>query len=161
MGARGWFWPAAIVSLLVSGAAANIGFMIVANRDQSFAVEPDYYRKAVDWDRRMAQEARNAELGWGATASLEPRRGDHARLVARITDREGRPLTGATVTVEAFASARANRMATVTLTPETTPGAYAATLDGARPGLWELRLRVVRGEQVFTRTLDQDLAAVR
>ncbi len=81
--------------------------------------------------------------------------------MARIADRDGRPLTGATVTVEAFASARANRMATVTLTPETTPGAYAATLDGARPGLWELRLRVVRGEQVFTRTLDQDLAAAR
>ena len=79
MSAKGWFWPAVIVGLLLSGAAANIGFMIVANRDQSFAVEPDYYRKAVDWDRRMAQETRNAELGWGATASLEPRPGGHAR----------------------------------------------------------------------------------
>ena len=158
---RGMWWPISLAGVLATTVAANIWVAVIANDDPSFAIEPDYYRKAVDWDRRMAQEARNAELGWGATASLEPQRGGHARLVARITDREGRPLTGATVTVEAFASARANRMATVTLTPETTPGAYAATLDGARPGLWELRLRVVRGEQVFTRTLDQDLAAAR
>ena len=55
MATKGWYWPVVIVSLLVGGAAANIGFMIVANRDPTFAVEPDYYRKAVDWDRTMAQ----------------------------------------------------------------------------------------------------------
>ena len=72
MAAKGWYWPVAIVGLLVGGAAANIGLMIVANRDATFAVEPDYYRKAVDWDRTMAQEARNVELGWRVSAQLEP-----------------------------------------------------------------------------------------
>ena len=70
MAAKGWYWPVAIVGLLVGGAAANIGFMIVANRDATFAVEPDYYRKAVDWDRAMAQEARNVELGWRADGAV-------------------------------------------------------------------------------------------
>ena len=161
MAAKGRYWPVAIVGLLVSGAAANIGFMVVASRDATFAVEPDYYRKAVDWDRAMAQEARNVELGWRVSAELEAGAGGRARLVARVTDREGRPVSDATVVVEAFPSARAREIASVTLAPAGAAGAYTATLPGARPGLWELRLRVTRGAQVFTRTLSQDLAAVR
>jgi nitrogen fixation protein FixH len=161
VGAKGWYWPVGIVGLLVSGAAANIGFMIVANRDASFAVEPDYYRKAVDWDRTMAQEARNAELGWRVSARLEPIDGGRARLVARVADRDGRPVTDAAVVAEAFPSARARDIASFTLAPAGPDGAYVVTLTRARPGLWELRLRVTRGEQVFTRTLSQDLAVAR
>ena len=161
MAARGWYWPVAIVSLLVGGAAANIGFMIVANRDATFAVEPDYYRKAVDWDRTMAQEARNLEMGWRVSTELEPIDGGRARLVARVADRDGRPVTGAAVVVEAFPSARARDIASFTLAPAGPAGAYAATLAHGRPGLWELRVRVTRGEEVFTRTLSQDLAAAR
>ena len=85
MAAKGRYWPVAIVGLLVSGAAANIGFMVVASRDATFAVEPDYYRKAVDWDRAMAQEARNVELGWRVSAQLEAGDGRRARLVARAS----------------------------------------------------------------------------
>jgi nitrogen fixation protein FixH len=161
MAAKGWYWPVAIVGLLVGGAGANIGFMIVANRDATFAVEPDYYRKAVEWDRTMAQEARNAELGWQVSARLEPIDGGRARLVARVAARDGRPVTGAAVVVEAFPSARARDIASFTLTPAGPDGVYAVTLVRARPGLWELRLRVTRGAEVFTRTLSQDLAAAR
>jgi len=159
--AKGWYWPVVIVSLLVGGAAANIGFMIVANRDATFAVEPDYYRKAVEWDRTMAQEARNVELGWRVSAQLEPIDGGRARLVARVADHDGRPVTGAGVVVEAFPSARARDIASFTLAPAGPAGAYAATLAHGRPGLWELRVRVTRGGEVFTRTLSQDLAAAR
>ena len=161
MAAKGWYWPVAIVGLLVSGAAANIGFMIVANRDATFAVEPDYYRKAVDWDRTMAQEARNVELGWRVSARLEPIDAGRAQLVAWVADRDGRPVADAVVVVEAFPSARAREITSFTLAPAAPDGAYAVTLTRARPGLWELRLRVTRGEQVFTQTLSQDLAAVR
>ena len=41
-------------------------------------------RKAVDWDRTMAQEARNVELGWQVSTQLEPIDGGRARLVARV-----------------------------------------------------------------------------
>ena len=161
MAAKGWYWPVAIVALLVGGAAANIAFMIVANRDATFAVEPDYYRKAVDWDRTMAQEARNVELGWQVSARLEPVDGGRARLVARVADRDGHPVSDAAVVVEAFPSARARDIASFALAPAGPDGTYAVMLTRARPGLWELRLRATRGEQVFTRTLSQDLAAAR
>jgi nitrogen fixation protein FixH len=161
MSARGWYWPVLIVALLVGGAGANIAFMIVANHDPSFAVEPDYYRKAVDWDRSMEQEARNAKLGWQVSAVLEPGAKGRARLVVQVRDRAGAPLTGSTVAVEAFPSARAREIATFALVPAGEAGVYAVTLPRARPGLWELRLRVARGDVVFTHTLSQDLAATR
>jgi nitrogen fixation protein FixH len=159
--ARGWYWPVIVVALLVGGAGANIGFMIVANRDASFAVEPDYYRKALEWDQVMAQEARNAELGWTVSARLGRTGAGAARIVAAVRDRAGAALGGATVTVEAFPSARAREIASLTLEPTTDAGVYAAALPSGRPGLWELRLRVSRSGEVFTRTLSQDLAAAR
>lgn len=161
MGARGWAWPVVIVALLVASAGANIAFMIVANGDATFAVEPDYYRKAVEWDRTMAQEARNAELGWTVSARLEPADAGRARLFALVRDRAGAALTGADVRVEAFPSARAREIASVALEPARGAGVYTGLLPSARPGLWELRVRVTRDAEVFTRTITQDLAATR
>jgi len=109
----------------------------------------------------MAQEARNATLGWRVSARLEPAAAGRARLVALVQDRGGVPVTGAAVAVEAFPSARAREIATFALAPADGAGVYAVTLPRARPGLWELRLRVARGAELFTRTLSQDLAAAR
>jgi nitrogen fixation protein FixH len=157
MKSKGWYWPLVVVGLLAGGVGANVGLMLVAMGDASFAVEPDYYRKALDWDRTMAQEARNAELGWSVSTRLERgARPAEARLVARLTDRAGAPLGGARVAVEAFPSARASQVVSATLDPQGN-GVYAAGLPAGRPGLWELRIRVTRGADVFTRTVSQDL----
>ncbi len=159
-GGRGWYWPLIIIALLVAGAGANIGFMLVATGDATFAVEPNYYQKALHWDETMAQEARNAALGWSVTVAFvgAPQPG-RVKLVARVNDRAGHAVRGAHVGVEAFHGARASQVLAATLSPDST-GGYAATLPLARPGLWELRLRVERGDEVFTRTLVQDLARV-
>lgn len=157
MKGKGWYWPLVVIGLLAGGAGSNVWLMLVATGDASFAVEPDYYRKALDWDRTMAQELRNVELGWSVSARLERAgRPGQARLAARVTDRAGAPLGGARVTVEAFASARASRIVSATLDPEG-DGVYAASLPAGRPGLWELRVRVTRGADVFTQTISQDL----
>jgi nitrogen fixation protein FixH len=157
----GWPWPLAIVVLLVSGVGSNIAFMVVASGDASFAVERDYYRKALDWDRTMAQEAANAALGWAVSAEFEGGAPPgETRLVARVVDRAGAPVPGAQVAVEAFASARAAEVFSAALEPRS-DGLHSATLPSARPGLWEIRLRVRRGEEVFTQIISRDLPAAR
>jgi nitrogen fixation protein FixH len=156
-GPRGWFWPALVGALLIGGVGANVGLMVAATRDPSFAVERDYYRKALHWDETMAQEATNAALGWSVAVAVEPAEvPGRARIRARVADREGRPVTGARVAVEAFPSARASHVLSLVLPPDA-GGGYAATLELERPGLWELRFRVERDGQVFTRTLVRDL----
>ncbi len=150
-----------IVALLVGGAGANVGLMLVATGDASFAVEPRYYEKALRWDETMAQEARNRALGWSIAVAFDgaPRPGQ-VELAARVNDRRGHAVEGARVGVEAFHSARASHVLTATLGPEAT-GRYSAMLPLDRAGLWELRLRVERGGEVFTQTLVQELAVER
>ena len=158
MTARGWMWPAALAGLLAASAAGNIAFMIVANRDASFAVERDYYKKAVEWDRAMAQQAANAELGWQATARLEPTAGGTARLVVRLRDAAGAPLDGAAVEAEAFASARARDVHALVLDSQG-GGVYGGTLPTPRSGVWEVRVVVTRDGRRFTQVLHDELRA--
>ncbi len=154
---RGWGWPLGMAALLVGGAAANIGLLLAAVSDASFSVERDYYRKALAWDETMAEESRSAALGWSVTARLEPAtEPGQARLVARVTDRAGAAVEGATVAVEAFHNARASQVVTARLAP-TGAGGYAAALPLRRPGLWELRLRITRGREVFALTTAAEL----
>jgi nitrogen fixation protein FixH len=158
---RPWVWPVGLALALSASAGINIGFMIVANRDASFAVEPDYYRKGLEWDRTMAQEDTNRALGWGvAVAGERASLPGRLRLVARLTDRAGRPLDGAAVTVEARHGARAAEPVGGVLRSDG-GGRYAAELPLARPGLWELRFDVRRGGDLFTARISADLPGRR
>jgi len=153
----GRWWPFIIVGLLAGGAGANIGLMVVATRDRSFAVEPDYYQKALRWDETMAQEARNQALGWTATVAFErSARPGEAKVTALVDDRAGHPVEGARVAVETFHAARARHVVTGALAPEAA-GRYSAVLALDRPGLWEVRLRVERGDETFTAKLLEEL----
>jgi nitrogen fixation protein FixH len=69
-----------------------------------------------------------------------------------LRDRNGAPLPGAAVTVEAFHNARAGQIVTASLS-DAGDGLYRAQVPIARSGLWELRFRAVRGAHVFTRTV--------
>ena len=137
-------WPVGIAAIRGATVAANLVVMRVANDDPSFAVEPDYYRRAVGWDSTMAQARASAALGWRVTPAVTPLvAGAPATVTLAITDRDGAPVTGAAVAVEALFNARANDRHTATL-PEVAPGRYAAPLPLAWAGDWELRVQVRR-----------------
>ncbi len=152
-----WLWPLALTGLLAASACANIAFMVVATRDPSFAVEPDYYAKALAWDRTMAQEEHNRALGWSLAVSAEPAlRPGRLRLVVRLGDASGAAIDGAVVTVEALHGARAAEIIRGAFAPAGS-GTYEADLPLRRAGLWELRFRVSRGDDVFTERVSRDL----
>ena len=67
---RGWQWPVAVGALLALGVGANVVLMLVARSNPSFAVESEYYDKALAWDDRQRQQTHNAELGWTATLEV-------------------------------------------------------------------------------------------
>jgi nitrogen fixation protein FixH len=157
MKGKGWYWPAGLVALLVAGAATNVALMLVATGDPSFAVERDYYGKALRWDEAMAQAERNGALGWSVTPQLDPLPGAAGlmRLQARVTDAAGIALADAVVRVEVFHGARAGQVAAAEL--RRVDGHHVATLPMARPGLWELRFRVEHRGQVFTEVLTREV----
>lgn len=144
-------WPAAIIVILAAQVAFGIWMAKVANADPHFAVEPDYYKRAVAWDTTMAQARRDHALGWAASATITADAGDSARLHVTLTDSAGAPITADSVEAEAFSIANSARQLQVTLRPAA--NGYATTLPAARRGLWEVHLRAARGHDHFTAKL--------
>ena len=150
--ARGLHWPLAIVSLL--GLNMVIVFITVAyaTGDKSAAVEPDYYRKAVEWDQVAAEHEASRKLGWQAGTWIDFS-GPTSHLLVTLTDREGRPVRGAQVEAETFASLRSADRQTLHLLPSDaapdTASAYSAPISIHQPGLWEVRLTCRRGDETF------------
>ena len=154
---KGWYWPLLLGGLLASGVLANVYFMCRAVADPSFAVEPDYYAKAVAWDAHQAQARANADLGWRLSLAVAAadRGTGRAHVVATLSDREGRKVTGLTVGLTAFHNARAAQIVTATL-GETAEHDYAAEVAVFRPGTWEFRVEATRETETFTAVVDQD-----
>jgi nitrogen fixation protein FixH len=123
----------------------------VATTNPSYAVEDDYYQKALHWDQRRAQQRANDELGWSVTLAVSGPRtaSDPASLELVLTDRDGRPVDGAAVSVEAFHNARADRILRAPL-GGSGGGRYSSNLAMRRPGVWEFRITATRGETTFT-----------
>ncbi len=148
-------WPIIIVTVLVAQMGFGVWMARLAGSDPHYAVEPDYYARAVNWDSTMAQSRRDRALGWGAAATLTRGGGRSASLQIALVDSLGAALEVDTVQVEALAVAHASIIDRLTLAP--TGLAYSATIADAGAGLWEVRVRAVRGADVFTAKLRTEL----
>ncbi|MCU0618023.1 MAG: FixH family protein [Gemmatimonadaceae bacterium] len=152
---KGLGWPIGIATILFATVASNVGVILITKDDPSFAVEPDYYRKAVEWDSTSARRARSDALGWQVTPTVQVG-GTNSELSLTLVDAQGAPIDGATIAGELLHVARASQMQTVQFTARN--GGYVATVQMPRAGVWELRLDATRGDQRFLRTVRLETA---
>jgi hypothetical protein len=146
---RGIGWPIGIVVVLGLTVGVNIWVAVVAGDDPSFAVEQDYYKKAVTWDSTLAQQRMNERLGWRLVSVLgSVSRGASTPLSVRLVDSAGAPIADATIEVSAFYNARAGTVIRATMTGDA--AGYEARLPISHTGAWELRFDVHRGAERFT-----------
>jgi nitrogen fixation protein FixH len=151
-------WPGIIIGLLTAQVLLLLVMAYIATSDQSFAVEPDYYQKALNWDQLAAQDRLNKQLGWSAhikvsdAADLMKRRD----VTCKLSRDKGEPLSGATVELIAFPHARAGERLKSTLT-EQEAGDYTTNIPIARPGLWEFRITAEYASNRFTRVIQQEI----
>ncbi len=150
---RGWQWPLLIVAALAFTVGVNVVMLFAAKADPNGTVtEPDYYRKAVEWDRAMARQAASAELGWTAQARIGAATRDGREVAISLTDADGQALTGADVVVTLIHNLAAGTHIEGHLL-EREAGRYARQLSAPAVGRWEIRVEARRGEQRFARTL--------
>jgi nitrogen fixation protein FixH len=147
-------WPLAVIAALAVTVVANVAILIAASDPRKAGVEPDYYRKALAWDSTAAERGRSAALGWSIDARLAPDRGG-ARVHVTLAERDGTPLTGATVRIEAIHNLDPERPVAGLLVP-TAAGAYEGRMPLFHHGLWELRFDVTRGRDRFVASLRRD-----
>ena len=145
-----WF-PYLLAVILATSVGGNIYMVMRAANDPGFAVEPDYYNKAVEWDRLQAEKAASEALGWSVVLDA---REDELRI--RLADRLGRPIDGATVEVVAFPNARASQRIMGYMVPKGR-GVYVLERAFERSGLWEYRLAAVVDDQRFTHVAQEEL----
>jgi nitrogen fixation protein FixH len=151
-----WAWgPGLLLATLLGTQLTVLHFVL---DDPSFALEPDYYRKAVSWDSQRELERQSQALGWHmdlAAQPAPPARGLELRV--QLRDAQQGPLAGAAVHVQAFANVRAARVLEAALL-ETAPGTYTAELPSNVLGLWEFRVEATRGAARFTEVLRQSVS---
>jgi nitrogen fixation protein FixH len=141
-------WPLALGAVLALTVIANIWLLWAANDDQHLAFEPDYYRKAVAWDSTVARGERSRALGWTAAVAL----GNDGHLTVQLADAAGNPVDSVLVAVEVIPVAHANRAETASL-QTASPGRAEADIRLVYPGLHELRVTALRGQDRFTTTV--------
>ncbi len=143
-------WIGIVVSLLV-GSVVTQGVLLVASMsDPSFAVEPDYERKAADWDAIQRRKQESLRLGWTVDLRTSPsERAGEVNVELSVFDRFGKPIRDATVALKTFHNARAGNVIAGRLFHDA-DGIYLATLPMRRSGIWEFRLEVVQGESHYT-----------
>jgi nitrogen fixation protein FixH len=144
-------WPAIVIGALTLHALAWLAVVYLATSNPSYAVEDDYYAKALRWDASRDQERANAALGWRLDISAEPapESAGEAAVEVALADPSGSPLDGAEVSLTAFHNSRAGEILRVSLHPAGA-GRYRASLPMVRNGLWELRVTARRGPDLFT-----------
>ena len=151
----GTFWALLPVALLLASSTGVLTMASIARSDPGFALESDYYQRAVRWDGQQLEWAQNARLGYRIEAETVATP-EGVELRATLRDRSGVKLEGASVAVEAFANARAADVRRLTLR-ESQAGTYTVGLGNPRQGLWEFRFGVLREGERFTQVVRADV----
>ena len=149
---RGAAWPYIIGGALALHVIASLVVVFIATSDPSYAVEEDYYQKALAWDEKRAQDSTNSTLGWSFEFAVTPpdSPGDHPKLDVTLHDEAGVPLTGAAVSVATFHNSRSDDILRAPVPETADPGVYSTSLPMQHNGRWELRFVVERGSDRFT-----------
>ncbi|MEM9414394.1 MAG: FixH family protein [Planctomycetota bacterium] len=141
--------------LVIGFLATHMLFIFIAISlavgDRSFAVVPDYYQKAVDWDERKELLAASEALGWSAEIlpAREVSMHGERELLVKLLDREGRPIESAHVAATLYPITRAKQLSELTLQPADEPGQYTAIADMRQEGVWHITLYVTRGDAFY------------
>jgi len=126
---KGSLWPWIIAGALAIHVVASLVVVFVATSNPSYAVEEDYYQKALHWNDKRAQDRTNEELGWILNLIVRPAAtpGEQPTLEVHLADAGGEPVDGAVVAVETFHNAHANDILRASL-DAVGEGVYRTTL---------------------------------
>lgn len=157
----GMAWPIGITAILATSVVGNLIMMRVANNDPSFAVEDNYYQRAVNFDTTMHQQGRSDALGWSAAVSIGGVSSGSGVLRVQLHDRNAAAITADSVIAVAFFNARANDRTRLLLVHESadSAGIYQHAITAAHAGQWEVQVDAWRGREHFVTSARVEVAA--
>jgi len=166
---KGWHWgPAIIVGFFVGVIVINVVFLTVAERgitglfaellpkprsaevaDSRFpgTVSHDFQEKEALYNAYLEEVKEQKARGWQVRYGWigKPSQNQPAELVLLVSDRDGRPITGARVEGSFLRTSSSRDDFTFTM-DEVEGGKYQGSVSMPLPGLWRMVLRVHLGE---------------
>ena len=141
-----------LVGIFIAYIGLNTVMFWVSLDGRPDLVSKDYYEKSKAYNEVTTQREASHRLGW--QVRLIPSGTGQAPLALWVTDRGGASLPGLNGEVRAYRPSDASLDQTLTLTESPTePGLYRTAPTSLRKGLWELSVRLARGDEVFIDTI--------
>jgi nitrogen fixation protein FixH len=128
----------AILSFFAVIFAVNSVFLFLALSSNTGVVANEPYRKGLKYNERIAADERQVTLGWTSEITLDVHDG---KLVALLSDRSGKPISGLVATTKVGRAATDREDVEAKLS-ETAPGRYEAKLPIVSPGGYVANLEV-------------------
>ncbi|WP_168564218.1 FixH family protein [Crateriforma spongiae] len=138
-----WRWGSMVVALLTLQVALGVVAIFLATGDRSVAVVPDYYQKALDWDKQAERKRTSEKLGWTFTVAEIPAGQSGNGLMLKLLDADDQPVAIQTGTVSIYHHARAGDVLQFSLDESMTadsPLAFTECVD--RGGWWQVEIDV-------------------
>lgn len=143
-------WFLGMIGLIVVVLGVNGLFIWYAMHNRSSLVDREYSTKDRKSDTSTLNDLQaHKALAWKTTIK-QPKTivmNSPAAYEISVVDREGAPVSG-TMEVEAYRASDAGKDFT-TAFREISPGKYQGYISFPLKGYWELRIRTVRGKDVF------------
>jgi nitrogen fixation protein FixH len=154
---RAWTWPVVVVVILALTVGGNIWVAVIASADPSFAIEPDYYKRAVGFDLEQARARRSDRLGWTVAITASTTSSAGTTVTAVLVDSVGTPVTDANVRVQLRRVARSQSSIPADLVFD--GASYRAVVPVQVGGLWDVALEARRGPSRFAAQRRLDLGS--
>ncbi len=149
-------WPIIVIALLAIHFVLMLTAAAIATRDRSFAVLPNYYDNAINWDKSRAQQRASDQLGW--KLSIEPATtinplGERAVKFV-LSDAAGKPIDDAKLDMTFYHHAHASESSEVKLS-ESQAGEFTAKLPMRYAGLWQFNVTIEAQGHTFISNVQQ------
>ena len=151
---RYWTWPLIVVGLLLGHVSIMVTAVILATGDKSFAVLPNYYDKAVNWDKNQAELRASEKLGWQVTVIPSPDVDPtgHRAVNVTVVDAVGQPVADATVELTWYHHKRPNDLLKASLHTDAA-GRASETVVMRGEGFYQVNVTATAGGHRFVTAL--------
>lgn len=149
-------WIAAIVGLLGLGVGASVILAIYALSDPSAAIAPDYYNRAANYQQEQIQRGVNESLGWRITWR-GVRSGSGCQLYAEIQNKDGAPITDATLEASLAPVRRSTEVQALKFSLRGDSYLAELQLPAGPAQLWDIGARASIGANAYTQTTTTEL----
>lgn len=144
---KGWHVLAMLLAFFATVICVDVAFSVLAVRTFPGEDVKRSYVQGNHYNELLADRARQARLGWRATAAIETRAGVPV-VVVTLRDAKGAPVTGLKVSglLRRPATTSADRALAFRADAA---GAYVAPAAGLAEGAWDMGVTAARGGDTF------------